>query len=59
MENQPFKPYVPEESNLVELTLKAMVLGVFMALLLGAAGQGVAWVNCGRKQVTSVDGEKS
>jgi putative OPT family oligopeptide transporter len=37
MESKPFKPYVPEETNLAELTLKAMVLGVLMALVLGAA----------------------
>jgi len=37
MEQRPFKPYVPEESNLAELTIKAMVLGVLMALVLGAA----------------------
>ncbi|MFQ5512537.1 MAG: OPT family oligopeptide transporter [Candidatus Krumholzibacteriia bacterium] len=37
MEKAPFKPYVAEETNLAELTLKAMVLGVLMALVLGAA----------------------
>jgi len=37
MDKKPFKPYVPEESNLAELTLKAVVLGVLMALVLGAA----------------------
>lgn len=37
MEKQPFKPYVPEETSLAELTLKAMILGVLMALVLGAA----------------------
>ncbi len=37
MEKQPFKPYVPEDTNLAELTIKAMVLGVIMAAVLGAA----------------------
>ncbi|MEE9269702.1 MAG: oligopeptide transporter, OPT family [Candidatus Krumholzibacteria bacterium] len=37
MEKAPFKPYVPEETSMAELTLKAMVLGVLMALVLGAA----------------------
>ena len=31
------KPYVPAEENLAELTLKALVLGVVVAALLGAA----------------------
>ena len=31
------KPYVPPEENLAELTLKAVVLGVVVAALLGAA----------------------
>ena len=37
MEPRPFKPYVSEESSMAELTVKAMVLGVLMALVLGAA----------------------
>jgi putative OPT family oligopeptide transporter len=37
MDKTPYKPFVPEETNLAELTLKAMVLGVLMALVLGAA----------------------
>lgn len=32
-----FKPFVPAETDLPELTFKAIVLGVFMAILLGAA----------------------
>lgn len=37
MEKKPFKPYVPEETDLAELTLKAVILGVLMAMVLGAA----------------------
>ncbi|MDH3216339.1 MAG: oligopeptide transporter, OPT family, partial [Candidatus Krumholzibacteria bacterium] len=37
MDKKPFKPYVPEDTNLAELTVKAMVLGILMALVLGAA----------------------
>jgi len=37
MENQPFKPYVSEETNLAELTFKAVFFGVIMAVILGAA----------------------
>ncbi len=37
MDKTPYKPFVPEETNLAELTLKAMVLGILMALVLGAA----------------------
>ncbi|MFQ5741555.1 MAG: OPT family oligopeptide transporter [Acidobacteriota bacterium] len=32
-----FKPYVPAETELSELTLRAMVIGVLMAIVLGAA----------------------
>jgi putative OPT family oligopeptide transporter len=32
-----FKPYVPEKTNLPELTFKAVALGVLMAVVLGAA----------------------
>ena len=32
-----FKPFVPAQSELPELTIKAVVLGVIMAILLGAA----------------------
>ncbi|MCK5644034.1 MAG: OPT/YSL family transporter, partial [Gammaproteobacteria bacterium] len=37
MEKQPFKPYVPEDTNLAELTVKAVLLGLIMAAVLGAA----------------------
>jgi putative OPT family oligopeptide transporter len=37
MEKKPFKPFVPEETGLAELTVKAVVLGVIMAAVLGAA----------------------
>ena len=37
METKSFKPYVPADSTLKELTVKAMVLGVLMAIVLGAA----------------------
>jgi putative OPT family oligopeptide transporter len=32
-----FKPFVPADSDLAELTVKALVLGVLMAIILGAA----------------------
>jgi putative OPT family oligopeptide transporter len=37
MDSKPFKPFVPEETSMAELTIKAMVLGILMALVLGAA----------------------
>ncbi|NIM18711.1 MAG: oligopeptide transporter, OPT family [Candidatus Latescibacteria bacterium] len=37
MENHSYKPYVPEDTKLAELTVKAVVLGVIMAAVLGAA----------------------
>jgi len=37
MENKPFKPFVPEETTLAEFTFKALLLGVLMAMVLGAA----------------------
>jgi putative OPT family oligopeptide transporter len=37
MSDTPFKPYVPEETSLKELTFKAVFLGVIMAIVLGAA----------------------
>ncbi len=37
MENKPFQPYVPEDTNLAELTFKAVFFGVLMAIVLGAA----------------------
>lgn len=35
--SQEFRPYVPEETNMAEFTLKAILLGVAMAVVLGAA----------------------
>jgi putative OPT family oligopeptide transporter len=35
--SQSFKPYVPEDTRLPELTVKAVLLGVIMAVVLGAA----------------------
>ena len=32
-----FKPFVPADSDLAELTIKSIVLGVLMAVILGAA----------------------
>ncbi|MFC1733996.1 OPT family oligopeptide transporter [candidate division KSB1 bacterium] len=37
MEESQFKPYVPEETDLKEFTLKALLVGIFLAVLLGAA----------------------
>ena len=37
MSDKTFKPYVPATSSMPELTLKAVVLGVLMAIILGAA----------------------
>ena len=37
MDDKPFKPYVPEETDMKELTVRAVVLGVLMAIVLGAA----------------------
>lgn len=37
MADKEFKPYVPAESTMAELTFKAVILGTFMAILLGAA----------------------
>lgn len=36
-EKRPFQPFVPAETQLPELTFKALVLGVLMAIVLGAA----------------------
>jgi len=36
-EKTPDKPYIPAESNLPEFTVKAVLLGVVMAVILGAA----------------------
>lgn len=37
MSNSSFKPYVPADSDLKEFTFKALILGVIMAVVLGAA----------------------
>ncbi len=37
MEKRPHTPYVPASSNMAELTVKAVLLGVVMAAVLGAA----------------------
>ncbi|CUU07317.1 putative oligopeptide transporter, OPT family [Candidatus Thermokryptus mobilis] len=37
MEKVEFKPYVPAETNLKELTLRSLFLGVIMAVILGSA----------------------
>jgi putative OPT family oligopeptide transporter len=37
MDETPYKPYVPEDTTLKELTFKAVFLGVIMAIVLGAA----------------------
>jgi len=37
MSNQSFKPYVPANQSMKEISLKAILLGIFMAIILGAA----------------------
>lgn len=37
MSNPEYQPYVPEQTELKELTFKALLLGVLMAIVLGAA----------------------
>ena len=37
MANPEFKPYVPATTTMPELTIKALLLGVVMAIVLGAA----------------------
>lgn len=37
MDNKEFKPYVPVDTKMKELTVRAVVLGVIMALILGTA----------------------
>ena len=37
MDKKPFKPYVPATTSMPELTIKAVLLGVLMAVVLGAA----------------------
>ena len=36
-EKKPFVPYVPAESNMPEFTLKAVLIGLILAVVLGAA----------------------
>ena len=37
MSDKEFKPYVPADTNMKEFTLRAVLLGVLMAIVLGAA----------------------
>lgn len=37
MDNQGFKPYVPVDKSMTEFTLRALVLGIIMTVILGAA----------------------
>lgn len=37
MDNKEYKPYVPDDTKMKELTIRATVLGVIMALILGTA----------------------
>ena len=37
MATKPHEPYIPASSTLPELTAKALVLGILMAVVLGAA----------------------
>ncbi|MBI4705115.1 MAG: oligopeptide transporter, OPT family [Deltaproteobacteria bacterium] len=37
MSNEPFRPYVPERTSLKELTVRAVLLGLVMTVILGAA----------------------
>ncbi len=37
MSDKPFKPFVPAETEMAELTFKAVFLGMIMAIILGAA----------------------
>ena len=37
MDKKPFKPFVPAETEMAELTFKALFLGTIMAIVLGAA----------------------
>jgi len=37
MDKKPFVPFVPASRSMDELTLKALVLGALMAVILGAA----------------------
>ncbi len=37
MDNKAFKPYVPSEQSMKEISFKAIFLGIIMAIILGAA----------------------
>ena len=37
MSDQAFKPYVPAEQSIKEISFKAILLGIIMAIILGAA----------------------
>ena len=37
MADQSFKPYVPAEESMKEFTLKAVIFGAFLSIILGAA----------------------
>ena len=37
MSEKPFKPYVPADSTMAEFTVRALVLGLVMSVILGAA----------------------
>src|SRR5512139_3219046 len=37
MSEKPFQPFVPASSNMTEFTLRALVLGLLMCVVLGAA----------------------
>ena len=37
MEKEKFTPFVPADSDLKEFTVRALILGVLMAIILGAA----------------------
>ena len=41
MDPQPYEPYVPADTRMKEFTVRAVVLGVVMAVVLGAAN---AWL---------------
>ena len=44
MDPRPYKPYVPADTGLKEFTLRAVVLGVVMAVVLGAANAYIGMV---------------
>ena len=44
MDPKPYQPYVPAETRLKEFTLRAVVLGVVMAVVLGAANAYIGMV---------------